>query len=351
MKHYRFTQHIVSISNSRGSRICGICAKLLPFPSEVNHELNKRAQISYTIGVRNQDLLTVGRRIRGVGIRNRPHLGDLELVEDVLKNFVVLDHLVLRLGVEVDLVHRHRPRVRRVHQLARHRPRRSLHETHTQIKSPHQEPRKKKSTPRASRNPTNNQPNQNPRGRKSAIYLLDLGEAELQGGVDPRQDLVPPHEVGPVHHPDVARRHLLRRREPDHHHHGDRRDRRREKPRRSREEEEEIGDEVFECGGGGGGGGGGGAGLKGRRLFHGRFCPRVHGFNGWIVGWGGGWTGGSGRPLGRGGGDVVISRGRGEFEFLGGFAFRGCVQGTAVKELGMWFLLAGIITDEWTQCR
>lgn len=147
MKHYRFTQHIVSISNSRGSRICGICAKLLPFPSEVNHELNKRAQISYTIGVRNQDLLTVGRRIRGVGIRNRPHLGDLELVEDVLKNFVVLDHLVLRLGVEVDLVHRHRPRVRRVHQLARHRPRRSLHETHTQIKSPHQEPRKKNPRP------------------------------------------------------------------------------------------------------------------------------------------------------------------------------------------------------------
>lgn len=69
------------------------------------------------------------------------------------------------------------------------------------------------------------------------------------------------------------------------------------------------------------------------------------------MGWGGGWTGGSGRPLGRGGGDVVISRGRGEFEFLGGFAFRGCVQGTAVKELGMWFLLAGIIIDEWTQCR
>jgi hypothetical protein len=37
-----------------------------------------------------------------------------------------LDHVILVLGVEVDLVHRHRPWVRRVHELARHRARRRL---------------------------------------------------------------------------------------------------------------------------------------------------------------------------------------------------------------------------------
>ena len=53
-------------------------------------------------------------------------LGDFELVEDILKDLVVLDHLVLALGVEVDLVHRHHPRMSRVHQLAVHRARTCL---------------------------------------------------------------------------------------------------------------------------------------------------------------------------------------------------------------------------------
>ena len=33
--------------------------------------------------------------------------------------------------------------------------------------------------------------------------LLDLGEGELEGGIDPVQDLAPPHEVGAVHDPDA----------------------------------------------------------------------------------------------------------------------------------------------------
>jgi hypothetical protein len=42
---------------------------------------------------------------------------------------------------------------------------------------------------------------------RGGAYLLDLGEAELQGGVDPREDLVAPDEVSAVHHADVGRRH------------------------------------------------------------------------------------------------------------------------------------------------
>lgn len=37
-------------------------------------------------------------------------------------------------------------------------------------------------------------------------YLFDPREVELQRCVDPRQDFVPPHEVGAVHRP-YARRH------------------------------------------------------------------------------------------------------------------------------------------------
>jgi hypothetical protein len=33
--------------------------------------------------------------------------------------------------------------------------------------------------------------------------LLDLGEGELEGGIDPVQDLAPPREVGAVHDPDA----------------------------------------------------------------------------------------------------------------------------------------------------
>jgi hypothetical protein len=42
---------------------------------------------------------------------------------------------------------------------------------------------------------------------RCVAYLLDLGEAELQGGVNPGEDLVAPDEVGAVHRADVGRRH------------------------------------------------------------------------------------------------------------------------------------------------
>lgn len=87
-------------------------------------------------------------------------LSDLELVEDVLKDLVVLDHLVLALGVEIDLVHRHHPGVDRVHELALH---------------------------------------------GAGARLFDFGEVEVEGGVDPGEDLGSTDEVGRVHHPDVRR--------------------------------------------------------------------------------------------------------------------------------------------------
>ena len=49
-------------------------------------------------------------------------LGYLELIKDILKDLIVLDHLVLILGIKVHLVHRYDPRVRSVHQLAVHGP-------------------------------------------------------------------------------------------------------------------------------------------------------------------------------------------------------------------------------------
>ena len=57
------------------------------------------------------------------------HLRDLEFVEHILQDLVVLDHIVLILGVEIDLVHRHGTRMSRVHQLARNRARRRLQNT------------------------------------------------------------------------------------------------------------------------------------------------------------------------------------------------------------------------------
>ena len=61
--------------------------------------------------------------------KKKKNLSDFEFVKDVLKNLVVLDHLVLALGVEVDLVHRHHPWMNGVHQLAVDRTRTSLKHT------------------------------------------------------------------------------------------------------------------------------------------------------------------------------------------------------------------------------
>ena len=38
-------------------------------------------------------------------------------------------------------------------------------------------------------------------------YLLDLGEIQMETGIDPGEDLVPADEVSAVHHPYVRRRH------------------------------------------------------------------------------------------------------------------------------------------------
>lgn len=46
------------------------------------------------------------------------NLCDLELVEDILKDFVVLNHLILVLGFKVHLVHGHNAGMGGVHQLA-----------------------------------------------------------------------------------------------------------------------------------------------------------------------------------------------------------------------------------------
>ena len=60
------------------------------------------------------------------------HLSDLELVEHILQDPVILDHVVLRLGVEVNLVHQHGTRTRRVHQLARNRAKKWINNTDAQ---------------------------------------------------------------------------------------------------------------------------------------------------------------------------------------------------------------------------
>lgn len=44
--------------------------------------------------------------------------------------------------------------------------------------------------------------------RKSEPNLFDFGEAELEGGVDPCENLRPSDEVSRVHHADI-RRHFL----------------------------------------------------------------------------------------------------------------------------------------------
>lgn len=64
------------------------------------------------------------------------NLSDLEFVENVLKNLIVLNHLVLALRVEVHLMHRHHPRMSGVHQLTVNRTRTRLSpHTHTHQKN------------------------------------------------------------------------------------------------------------------------------------------------------------------------------------------------------------------------
>lgn len=64
--------------------------------------------------MRNQNMKTERKDERK---EREENLGDLEFVEDILKDLVILDHLVFALRVEVDLVHRHHPWMCRVHQL------------------------------------------------------------------------------------------------------------------------------------------------------------------------------------------------------------------------------------------
>lgn len=49
------------------------------------------------------------------------YLGDFEFVEDILKDLVVLNHLVLVLCIEINLVHGHDPWMSGVQKLAMNR--------------------------------------------------------------------------------------------------------------------------------------------------------------------------------------------------------------------------------------
>nr|GMC90430.1 hypothetical protein Iba_chr04fCG8060 [Ipomoea batatas] len=82
-------------------------------------------------------------------INDQRNLGDFEFVEDILKDLVVLDHLLLVLGIEIDLVHRHHPWMSGIHKLA---------------------------------------------GNCTGLYLFNFGEIEMESGVDPREDLRSPDE-------------------------------------------------------------------------------------------------------------------------------------------------------------
>ena len=113
-----------------------------------------------------------------------------------------------------------------IHQLALHRPRRSLRQrdnkqpigTKSRI-APHIEQfpdhtillrvNKRSRYSRTDQTLTLNLANRtkqawpNKLGMRKGPDLLDLGEGELEGGIDPVKDLAPPHEVGAVHDPDA----------------------------------------------------------------------------------------------------------------------------------------------------
>ena len=113
-----------------------------------------------------------------------------------------------------------------IHQLALHRPRRSLQQRKnkqpisTKLRTaPHIQQfrnhailslaNKRRRYSRTDQTLTLNLANRtkqawpNKLGMRKGPDLLDLGEGELEGGIDPVQDLAPPHEVGAVHDPDA----------------------------------------------------------------------------------------------------------------------------------------------------
>lgn len=68
--------------------------------------------------------MTVKKKKRELDINT--YLGDFEFIEDILKNLIILNHLVLTFRIEIDLVHGHNPRMDRIHKLAVYGTRTSL---------------------------------------------------------------------------------------------------------------------------------------------------------------------------------------------------------------------------------
>ena len=199
------------------------------------------------------------------------YLDHAQLVEHILKNLVVLYHVIFGLRIKVNLqtrtkysgynqlnnltprvrtqiqyrsikseagtkkkgaasksnlMHRHHSGMNHIHQLALHRPRRSLQQRKnkqpisTKLRTaPHIQrfrnhailslANKRRRYSRTDQALTLNLANRtkqawpNKMGMRKGPDLLDLGEGELEGGIDPVQDLAPPHEVGVVHDPDA----------------------------------------------------------------------------------------------------------------------------------------------------
>lgn len=53
--------------------------------------------------------------------RERNYLGDFEFVENILKDLIILNHLILIFRIEIDLVHRHDPWMSGIQKLAMNR--------------------------------------------------------------------------------------------------------------------------------------------------------------------------------------------------------------------------------------
>lgn len=49
------------------------------------------------------------------------YLSDLEFIENILKNLIILNHLILILGIKINFVHRYHTRVNGIHQLTLNR--------------------------------------------------------------------------------------------------------------------------------------------------------------------------------------------------------------------------------------
>lgn len=122
--------------------------------------------------------------------REKVYLCDFQFIEYILKHLIVLNHFILILSIEINLMHRHDSRMSGIKKLA-------VNSTWTCLKN-------RTITKQIYQNLYQNRWRSKKLDRRK-LNLFDFGEIELKSWIDPSEYLRSTNEVCSVHNSNVCR--------------------------------------------------------------------------------------------------------------------------------------------------